>query len=68
MQTRHTTIQVHYVVLSFGILTFNVKKKKSMENGSLLIVCSTEKHSHCFLKSTVFCNVPIKVSPKKRSC
>ena len=36
-----------------------------MENGSLLIVCSTEKHSHCFLKSTVFCNVPIKVSPQK---
>ena len=28
----------------------------------LLIECTTQKHSSCLLQSTVFCNVPIKVT------
>ena len=28
----------------------------------MLIECKTQKHSICLLKSTVFCNVPIKVT------
>ena len=36
----------------------SVKKIKS----GLLIECTTQKHSSCLLQSTVFCNVPIKVT------
>ena len=28
----------------------------------MLIECTTQRHSSCLLKSTVFCNVPIKVT------
>ncbi|XP_041357812.1 uncharacterized protein LOC121374769 [Gigantopelta aegis] len=38
------------------------KSVKKIKNG-LLVECSTDKHSTCLLKSTVFCNVPIKVTP-----
>ncbi|XP_041377291.1 uncharacterized protein LOC121389706 [Gigantopelta aegis] len=38
------------------------KSVKKIKNG-LLVECLTEKHSTCLLKSTVFCNVPIKVTP-----
>ena len=36
------------------------KTVKKLRNGSLLVECSSEKHSLCLLKSTVFCNIPIK--------
>ena len=39
------------------------KSVKKPRNGSLLVECLTENHSKCLLKSTVFCNIPITVSP-----
>ena len=37
------------------------KSVKKIRSG-LLIECTTQKHSSCLLQSTVFCNVPIKVT------
>ncbi|XP_041347341.1 uncharacterized protein LOC121367293 [Gigantopelta aegis] len=37
------------------------KSVKKIKTG-LLVECLTERHSTCLLKSTVFCNVPIKVT------
>ncbi|XP_041367054.1 uncharacterized protein LOC121381769 [Gigantopelta aegis] len=34
-----------------------------MKNGSLLVECSTEKHSKCLLKSTILANIRIIVLP-----
>ena len=39
------------------------KTVKKLKNGSLLVECLTESHSTCLLKSTIFCNIPINVSP-----
>ena len=42
-------------------LAGELKSVKKIRSG-LLIECTTQKHSSCPLQSTVFCNVPIKVT------
>ena len=39
------------------------KSVKKIRNGSLLVECSTERHSQCLLKSKIFCNIKIHVTP-----
>ena len=62
--SKEPCINYHLFAIQKGIvgLAGEPKSVKKRMRSGLLIECTTQRHSICLLQSTVFCNVPVKVT------